>query len=119
MTKHSKDISNKIVAGFTELSEAIARGDKITEKFTCRKIVLDLRPIPYSPKSVRATRQLMRVSQGIFAQLLGVKTSTVSAWEQGRCVPSDMACRFMDEIQRNPEYWRERLNESISVKEPA
>ncbi len=27
-----------------------------------------------------------------------------------------MACRFMDEIQRNPEFWRKRLLDSAKVK---
>ena len=34
------------------------------------------------------------------------------AWEQGAKNPSDMACRFMDEIRHNPRYWQERLRES-------
>jgi DNA-binding transcriptional regulator YiaG len=36
-------------------------------------------------------------------------------WEQGK-TPSDIASRFMDEIQRNPEYWRQRLKEAIKTK---
>jgi hypothetical protein len=40
----------------------------------------------------------------------------VQAWESGVNTPSDMACRFMDEIRHNPEYWQKRLSESISRK---
>jgi len=115
----SQKATDKIVAGFSELSNALKNGEKITENFACRKIVLDLRPLEYKPCAVKSTRALLRASQSIFAQFLGVKTATISSWEQGRCVPSDMACRFMDEIQRNPEYWRERLADSISVVETA
>ena len=116
MTQRSREIAGKIVKAFDELSGALSRDEKITKVFTCRKIMLDLKPVPYGPDMVKATRRLLRVSQAVFAQFLGVKASTVRSWEQGRTPPKDIACRFMDEIQRNPEYWRNRLRESIKVK---
>lgn len=96
--------------------EALKSDVAIDERFTCRTFVLDLEPTPYNPKHVKATRKLLNASQGLFAQFLGVSVKTVRAWEQGANAPSDMACRFMDEIRRNPEYWRGRLRESIKVK---
>lgn len=114
--KKSKNIARKIVRGFKELSQALSEDAPIAERFTCRRVTLDLQPIPYSPEAVRATRLLLRVSQPVFAQFLGIKPSTIKSWEQGRQQPHDMACRFMDEIQRNPEYWRRRLRDSIRVK---
>ena len=63
---------------------------------------------PIRASRVLATRKLLRVSQVLFAQFLGVSPKTVRAWEQGRSEPKDIACRFMDEIQRNPDYYRER-----------
>jgi putative transcriptional regulator len=112
----SKLIAGRIVQGLDQLASALKKGEKLSEQFTCRKVVLDLHPIPYSPKAVKATRKLLRTSQAVFAQFLGVKPATVQSWEQGRQIPGDMACRFLDEIQRNPEYWRARLRESIKVK---
>jgi len=53
----------------------------------------------------------------IIAKFIGVKVSAVQKWEQDRQEPNAMACRFMDEIQRNPEYWRGRLKESVRLKE--
>jgi len=109
-------VGKKIIEGLQEFTEALEGDKRIAEKFTCRKISLDLLPVLYNPRSVKATRKLLGVSQGIFAQFLGVSVKTVRAWEQGK-TPGDMACRFMDEIQRNPEYWRNRLRESIKVKD--
>jgi len=109
-------VAKKIIDGLQEFTEALERDERIAEKFTCRKVTLDLLPVAYGPKTVKATRKLLGVSQGIFAQFLGVSVKTVHAWEQGR-TPGDMACRFMDEIQRNPDYWRKRLKDSIRVKE--
>jgi putative transcriptional regulator len=112
-----ESVGKKIIEGLKEFTEALENDERIAEKFTCRKVTLDLLPVPYSPKTVKSTRKLLMVSQGVFAQFLGVSVKTVRAWEQGRTVVGDMACRFMDEIQRNPEYWRKRLRESIRVKE--
>ena len=116
MTKRSKEITTKIVQSLSELTDALANGSPIGEKFTCRRVMLDLVPIPYNPATVKATRRLLRVSQAVFALFLGVKVSTVQGWEQGKQPPGDMACRFMDEIQCNPEYWRDRLRDSIRIK---
>ncbi len=109
-------VGNKLIEGLREFTEALEGDERIADKFTCRKVTLDLLPVPYGPKAVKATRRLLRVSQAIFAQFLGVSVKTVHAWELGK-TPGDMACRFMDEIQRNPDYWRNRLRESIKVKE--
>jgi putative transcriptional regulator len=109
-------VGKKIIAGLREFTEALEKDEPIPEKFTCRKVTLDLIPEPYDPKAVKATRALLTASQGVFAQFLGISPKTVCAWEQGRIAPSDMACRFMDEIQRNPDYWRKRLRESVKVK---
>lgn len=92
---------------------ALERGDTIQEVFTCRKVELDLKPMPYDPMAVKHTRRLLRASQSIFAMLLGTSVKTVQAWEQGTLSPNKMACRFMDEIQRKPEYWIERLKSAV------
>jgi putative transcriptional regulator len=117
MSKRSKEIAIKIVQSLSELTVALENGAPIGEKFTCRRVMLDLVPIPYNPATVKATRRLLHVSQAVFAMFLGVKVSTVQGWEQGKQPPGDMASRFMDEIQRNPEYWRGRLRDSIRIKE--
>jgi putative transcriptional regulator len=112
----SSEIAGKIVKSLSDLASALESGEPIGRMFTCRRITLDLEPILYDPRTVRSTRQLLRVSQSVFAKFLGVKASTVQGWEQAKQTPSDMACRFMDEIQRDPEYWRKRLRNVIRVK---
>ena len=116
MKNHAKEITAKIVESLSDLATSLANGDWIGEKFTCRKVILDLEPIPYNPVTVKATRRMLHASQGVFAMFLGVYVTTVQSWEQGKQTPSDMACRFMDEIQRNPEYWQNRLRQSIKIK---
>jgi putative transcriptional regulator len=99
-----------------EFADALESGEPLSAKFTCRKVVLDLCPMAYDPKLVKTTRAVLSVSQSIFAQFLGVSVDTVQAWESGVNTPKEMACRFMDEIRHDPNYWRRRLMESISRK---
>jgi putative transcriptional regulator len=89
--------------------EALEKNQKISDRFTCRKIQLNLIPEPYNPQKIKKTRAILGLSQALFAQFLGVSARTIAAWERGAKTPQDIACRFMDEIRRNPDYWRDRL----------
>ncbi|MHB1422792.1 MAG: helix-turn-helix domain-containing protein [Gemmataceae bacterium] len=99
----------------SEFTDALKKGE-VSTYFTCRQINLDLKPTPYNPELVKTTRQLLKVSQTLFARFLGVSPKTVRSWEQGINTPSPMACRFMDEIRRSPAYWMERLREVVVTK---
>jgi putative transcriptional regulator len=78
--------------------------------------VLKLEPAPYDPALVKKTRAILHASQGIFAKFIGVSVDTVQAWESGVNSPSDMACRFMDEIRHDPRYWQDRFLQLVSQK---
>jgi DNA-binding transcriptional regulator YiaG len=109
-------LADRVLQTLESFTEALETGEKISERFTCRRIELDLSPTQYDSEKVKAVRELLAVSQAVFAKLLGVRIKTVCAWEQGINRPSDMACRFMDEISLYPDYWRKRLKESTRVK---
>jgi len=104
-----KSVGERIVAGLREFCEAI-ENDK---PLTVRTVELDLQPSEYDSEAVRETRQLLKMSQPLFAQFLGVDVKTVQAWEQGLREPQPIARRFMDEIRRDPDHWLERLNDSV------
>ena len=108
-------VERDLVEGLEGFAAHLKSGAPIEKKYTVRRVVLDLHPKSYTPTQVKSTRQLLQASQVLFAQFLGVSVKTVRAWEQGKS-PSDMACRFMDEIQRDPAHWRKRLKESMRVK---
>ncbi len=112
----SSSIGKKIVERLTEFTEALERGEPISKQFTCRKVVLELEPTPYDPKLVKKTRAILGASQAIFAKFLGVSVDTVQAWERGDNVPSDIACRFMDEIRQSPKHWRTRFSQVVRRK---
>jgi len=112
MSKIGKKILNRLDAFVC----AMEKGQALGERFTCRKIELNLIPEKYNPKKVKNTREVLGVSQSLFAQFLGVSPKTVAAWERGAKTPQDIACRFMDEIRHDPNYWRNRLAISARPK---
>jgi putative transcriptional regulator len=117
MTDRKKltQIERDLIEGLESLAGDLKGDAPLPDKYTCRRLVLDLRPQTYKPKDVVATRTLLKASQALFAQFLGVSPKTVRSWEQGK-TPSDMACRFMDEIRRDPDYWVKRLHQAAKVK---
>jgi putative transcriptional regulator len=110
------EVEKEIIKRLEEFTDVLKSGQAISDKFTCRKVELDLKPQPYSPALVKQTRTLLNASQAVFAIFLGVSVKTVRAWEQGDNTPSDIACRFMDEIRANPQYMLERLRGIVKVK---
>lgn len=113
MAKNSSPnfVGSKITRRLKGFVEAVENGDDPTQRFTCRTIRLQLEPQQYNPELVKQTRQILGASQAIFAQFLGVSASAVQDWEQGEKPPKGSACRLMDEIRRDPEYWLKRLKD--------
>jgi DNA-binding XRE family transcriptional regulator len=62
---------------------------------------------------VRRVRDLLGMSQVVFARFLGVDPNTVRSWEQGTRPPSSIARRFMGEIEEDPAYWRQRVARKV------
>jgi putative transcriptional regulator len=109
-------VADDLIAGFTELADALEGGGDVGAEFNCYQMQMDLRPDAYTPTLVRATRQRLGASQAVLATFLGVTAKSVSQWERGVTAPSPIACRFMDEIRRNPAYYVARLRESMVRK---
>jgi len=106
-----KSVGKRIVGALKDFTEAVESGDDLHTRFTCRTVRLNLKSQTYGPQLVKKTRQLLGTSQAIFAQFLGVSASAVQDWEQGVKPPQGSACRLMDEIRSNPDYWIRRLKE--------
>src|SRR5579883_1535751 len=106
----------KIVGAF-EAAIALTRlGEPLERHFTVRIYKADFTPRAYEPDDVRRVRGLLGMSQVLFARFLGVDANTVRSWEQGTRPPSPIARRFMDEIENDPEHWRERMvQEAVEV----
>ena len=104
-------VGSTIASRLRRVAAAVEAGEDITKRFTCRTVRLRLASRRYGPKEVKQTRRKLGASQTIFAQFLGVSANAVQDWEQGLKPPHGAACRLMDEIRRDPNYWIQRLQE--------
>src|SRR5262249_1179267 len=117
VSRRRSSVGAEILAALGEVRDALNSGEPLERRFTVRSYRFDLPGREYGPADVRSVRQLLGLSQPLFADFLGVDTSTVRSWEQGTRPPSSIARRFMDEVAANPKYWQGRLRESIVVAE--
>lgn len=102
-------VGEKILVRLKDFTEALETSDTIPKRFTCRTVKLNLEPTPFNPERIKKARKTLSASQTIFAQFLGVSVGAVRDWEQGAKSPRGVACRLIDEILRDPKYWRTRL----------
>lgn len=72
------------------------------DEITMREIdALCLEEAPeLTPQEVRKIREKTRMSQAVFAKVLGTRATTVQKWEQGQKKPSGMALRLLDVVNR-------------------
>jgi putative transcriptional regulator len=102
------------VREFSKLRNTLRSGKPIEKRFTVRTVELDLSPKPYDAEAVRGVRLSLGVSQAVFAQILGVSTDLVAAWEQNQRRPSTMACRLFELIEHDKSQWIRVLEESCT-----
>jgi DNA-binding transcriptional regulator YiaG len=115
--EQSSPVGSRLIAGMEGLLAAMKAGGlaEVGKKFTVRKVRLAKFEVPALGKAdVVAIRSSLGVSQPVFASLLGVSPALVKGWEQGVKVPSGVALRFLAEVRRNPDYWKERVREAAS-----
>lgn len=78
-----------------------------------RKRIVMVSPVPhYKSVDIKNIRDTLKLSQALFAGLLGVSVKTVEAWEAGRNIPEGPAQRMLELFKKNPEI----LNEYLLVK---
>jgi putative transcriptional regulator len=115
----TKSLGDQLVNRMKDFAESLETAEAIPDRFTRHKVRLDLTPRVHDGTTVKETRELLGASQAIFAKFIGVSVSTVQDWEQERKQPREIACRLLDEIRRDPEYWIARLKELlVAVDEP-
>ena len=101
-------VGPRLIESLTELRDALASGRPLDERFTVRTARLPEQPSRYTWQDIKKLREeQMRVSQAVFARLLGVSAPLVRAWESKaqRRVPPPMARRLLDQIRQNPQGW--------------
>jgi len=102
-----------ILSGLTELAETLEAGHPESARFTTRTVEV-AGPGEYDAAAVRATRERIGASQGVFARMVGVSRVLVQSWEQGTRTPSPLARRLLDAMNADPRAWSKLLRSQAS-----
>jgi putative transcriptional regulator len=94
--------------------EAVAhkRGELVAETTRAKATTRDVAVAPppeYDKVRIQALRARLRVSQTVFAELLGASVSSVRAWERGERSPQPSTRRLLELAERSPEVFEENL----------
>jgi len=63
-------------------------------------------PRTFTASEIRKIRDNLNMSQGFFAQVVGVSKKTVESWEYGKGKPSGAAARVLTIAQADPDALR-------------
>jgi DNA-binding transcriptional regulator YiaG len=106
MKRKKRDVASEIIADLKELHATLKAGIPLRTKYTVRTVRTVPDPGAYDAAAVRATRELVGVSQPVFARMLGVSAALVRSWECGLRKPAPIARRLLDLMRANPSNWR-------------
>ena len=93
------------------LKEAVAYESK---KMDLRTTVIDIPGTPpeFTKLQVKQVReQILKVSQPIFAKILGVSDGAVKSWELGTNTPHGSSARLIQMAKKDPEKFKEIILE--------
>ncbi len=96
----------------SDVSDSIKRGLQEMLDHTQGKIELRSHyvtatpPVEYTADEIREIRGKLNMSQGFFAEVIGVSKKTVESWEYGRGKPSGAAARVLTIADKDPEALR-------------
>lgn len=90
-----------IMEGLTE-ALAYARGE-LNEGAVIHKLSVAELP-EFSPAEIRDIRMKANLTQGVFANCLGVTKKAVEGWEGGRSHPNGTVRRMLGLMQKNPSF---------------
>jgi DNA-binding transcriptional regulator YiaG len=106
--KKTPRVADRIRTALREVHAALSSGRPIETQLTTRVVKIPT-PKKFSPKAVRELRGKMRVSQGVFAEMVGVSRELVEGWEQGVRKPQPLACRLLEQLEQDPQRFMKRL----------
>ena len=109
MNVNKRNIATEIIADLKQIHATLKAGVPLREKYTVRTVRAVPDPGKYGAADVRAARELVGVSQPVFARMLGVSAALVRSWECGQRKPAPIARRLLDLIRANPANWREMV----------
>jgi len=95
------EVSNSIARGLQEMLEH-AQGKAVLRS----RYVSTTPPKAFTAEEIRTIRNGLQMSQGFFADVIGVSKKTVESWEYGHGKPNGAAARVLTIAQTDPEALR-------------
>jgi len=108
-----KSIQDAIIETIQDMS-SINLDTTLTQK-ELEKQGIEIPKKTISAQEIKKIRQMLNVSQAVFAKLLNVSLSTIRQWEQGLRKPSGSAVILLELLQQNPntlDYRKELLTKA-------
>jgi len=106
VTVTSENFGDLLIASLEEAVAidrgALAPARAVTRERTARDTAVPP-PRTFGKADVRAVRDRLRVSQAVFAQMVGVSVKLEQAWETGARAPNGAPARVLELIDRRPE----------------
>ena len=69
-----------------------------------KKVKYIVAPVPtFNSNEIKILRQMMGMTQVLFAAVMGVSPKTVEAWESGKNVPDGAARRMLGMLRQDPQ----------------
>ena len=94
-------VSESIMRGLQEMFEHAQGKTELKSRY-----VAATPPKQYTADEIRHIRDNLKMSQGFFADVIGVSKKTVESWEYGRGKPSGAAARILSIAEADPEALR-------------
>ena len=91
-------VSNSIMRGLQEMLDHAQGKIELRSRY-----VSTSPPREFTADEIREIRDRLKMSQGIFAEVIGVSKKTVESWEYGRVKPSGTAARILTIADKDPE----------------
>lgn len=105
--KKKTTLGQHLIAGLREAvayERGEATGVEVRKVLTAR--TADVEPVPsYSPAGIARLREVLEVSQPVFASVLNVSADTVRSWEQGKRRPDGAAVRLLQIAEEHPAWF--------------
>jgi putative transcriptional regulator len=95
----SSSVKNSIFNGLNQALE-YSLGNKNNTVLTHKVSISELPN--FQSQDIKKIRNKLKLSQNLFAQILGVSKKTVEAWESGKNIPQGPAQRILFIISKNP-----------------
>jgi len=95
------EVSKGIISGLQEMLEHTQGKIELRSHYVAAKP-----PHEFTASEIRDIRCKLNMSQGFFAEVIGVSKKTVESWEYGRGKPNGAAARVLTIAQTDPEALR-------------